>query len=74
MAKLHTTWNQIAAEYYRLWDQVYDDTAEEQLNAILASERAPSELATTEAPNNQRLLGKWQDHVFLMHRLTEQKG
>jgi hypothetical protein len=37
-------------------------------------EKEPSELATTEAPNDQVLLGKWQEHVFSMYHLTGQHG
>ncbi len=74
MAKLHSAWNVIAQEYQRLWNNTYSDDAEEKLYAIFEREREPSELATTEAPNDQRLLGEWQEHVFSMYRLTGQHG
>jgi len=37
-------------------------------------ENEPSELAATEAPNDQQLLGKWQEYVFRMYHLSEQNG
>jgi len=74
MAKLHSTWNRIATEYDRLWNHAYDEDAESQLDSIIQREKEPSELAATEAPNDQRLLGKWQDHVFSMYHVTGQHG
>jgi hypothetical protein len=66
MAKLHSTWGRIMVEYERLWTHPDAEDAEDRLNKIIESEEEPSELATTEAPNDQKLLGKWQDHVFAM--------
>lgn len=74
MAKLHSTWNQISMEYDRLWNHQNDSNSEEQLDQIIRREKEPSELATTDAPNDQKRLGKWQDHVFTMYRLTGQNG
>jgi hypothetical protein len=71
MAKLHSAWSQIASEYDRLWNHASDDDAEQELDRIIGREKDPSELATTEAPNDQKLLGKWQDHVFKLYHLTE---
>ena len=71
MAKLHSNWSKIAAEYSRLWNHTSDQDAEDQLDAIINSEREPSELATTEAPNDQELLGQWQDRVFRMYHLEK---
>ena len=73
MAKLHSAWSQLGADYERLWSHTEDDNAEAQLNEIIRREKEPSELATTEAPNDTNLMGKWQEHVELrMRRLTEQ--
>jgi hypothetical protein len=44
------------------------------LNKILQSEKEPSEAATTDAPNDQELLGQWQDRVFSLYHLTGQHG
>jgi hypothetical protein len=74
MAKLHSVWNQISMDYDRLWNHQNDGDAEEQLDQIIRREKEPSELATTDAPNDQKRLGKWQDHVFNMYRLTGQHG
>ncbi len=71
MAKLHSAWSQIATDYAHLWNHMGDQDAEIQLDKIVVSERAPSELATTEAPNNQKLLGKWQERVFSMYHLEK---
>lgn len=72
MAKLHTAWSKIAMQYAQLWNHTEDEDAEQILTEILGSEREPSELAATGAPNDQELLGKWQDHVFAMYHLSGQ--
>jgi hypothetical protein len=69
MAKLHSTWNEIALAYERLWNHTYDTDAEDELTRILRMEDEPSQLATTSAPNDQELLGKWQQQVFRLHGL-----
>jgi len=74
MVKLYSAWNHIATEYERLWNHAYDEDAESRLAAIIQQEREPSGLAATDAPNNQKLLGKWQDYVLRMYHLTEQHG
>ncbi len=70
MARLHSSWNQIATLYDRLWNHTYDADAEEQLDAILEREREPSEVAATSAPYDEALLKKWQDKVFAMYHLN----
>ncbi len=74
MVKLHSTWNNIRSQYERLWNHAYDEDAEAQLASIIQEEREPSGLAATEAPNDQKLLGKWQDHVLRMYHVAEQHG
>ncbi len=74
MVKLHAVWNRIAKDYDRLWNHTYDDDAEAQFLAITQREIEPSELAATDAPNDQKLLGKWQEYVFSMYHLTNQHG
>jgi uncharacterized membrane protein len=74
MAKLHSSWNRIAQEYSRLWNHTSDDDAEEQMEKIVRLAVEPSELATTDAPNDQKLLGQWQDRVFSFYHLTGQHG
>ncbi|MSV35924.1 MAG: hypothetical protein EXQ47_10055 [Bryobacterales bacterium] len=74
MSTLHASWNRIGADYGRLWSHTYSDDAEEQMYEIVERAREASELATTEAPNDQKLLGKWQDRVFALHNLTGQHG
>jgi len=69
MARLHHSWSQIAADYNRLWNHTYTDQAESELEELFTREQDLSELACTEAPNNQQLLRKWQDHVFAQHHL-----
>jgi len=70
MAKLHYSWNQVATDYDRLWNHTYEDQAENQFEDLLRRERDLSELATTEAPNNQEIMGEWQDHVFQQYHLN----
>jgi hypothetical protein len=74
MAKLHSAWNRIAQEYDRLWNHTGDPDAESRLESIIQLEREPSELATIDAPNDQKLLGLWQDRVFDLYHVTEQRG
>ena len=47
MAKLHSIWGRISADYERPWNHAYDDDAESQLDAITQREMEPSELAAT---------------------------
>ncbi len=74
MIKLHSAWSVIATKYDGLWNHTYEDDAEDRLNQIVQSEREPSEIATTDAPNDQKLLGKWQDRVFAMYHLGSDHG
>lgn len=74
MAKLHYSWNHIAADYDRLWNHFWDDDAEDQFGELIRRERDLSELACTEAPNNRRLLEKWQDCVFRLHHLKDREA
>ena len=70
MAKLHYSWNQLASEYERLWDHNYEDDAEDQLNILIKREEDLSEVATTDAPNDQKKMGYWQDWVQKRYDLT----
>jgi hypothetical protein len=74
MIKLHSSWSVIATKYDSLWNHTYDEEAEDRLNQIIQSEREPSEIATTDAPNDQKLLGQWQARVFAMYHLTSDHG
>jgi len=74
MARLHSAWGRISQEYTRLWSHTGEEDAESQLRQIIEMSREPSELATTDAPNNQKLLDKWQDRVFALYHLTGQHG
>lgn len=72
MAKLYSAWDRIGSDYTNLWSHTYEPDAEESLADIVHRAREASELATTEAPNDQKRLGKWQEQVFLLHGLTSQ--
>jgi hypothetical protein len=74
MTQLHSAWSQIANEYAHLWNHTTDEDAESQLERIMGREKEPSELAIRDAPNDQELLGKWQDRVFSLNHLTSQHG
>ncbi len=69
MAKLHSSWSEIATEYYFLWNHTQDEDAEYRLNSVIEREKGPSELGVSEAPNDQKLLGKWQQQVFASYHL-----
>lgn len=70
MAKLHYTWNKLAADYDRLWNHWYEDNAEIEFDEIARLGREASELATTEAPYNKQLITKWQDHVHAQYGIA----
>ena len=70
MAKLHYSWNQIGTDYDRLWNHTWEDGAEGVFEDLLRRERDLSELAATEAPNDQRVMGRWEDHVFQQYGLS----
>jgi hypothetical protein len=74
MAKLHSAWSRIATDYDRLWNHSYAEDAGDELDRIMQSEKEPSELAATDAPNDEKLLAKWQDRVFRLYHLTNQHG
>jgi len=74
MVKLHSAWNRISQEYNYAWAHLDDEETESRLRRLVEMEREPSELATTEAPNDQKLLDKWQDRVFALYHLTGQHG
>jgi hypothetical protein len=73
MAKLHSAWARIAGEYNHLWSHTSDQDAESELDRILGTEREPSELATTEAPYDEKLMAHWQERVFAMYRVPIEK-
>jgi hypothetical protein len=74
MAKLHSSWNQISSDYDRLWNHAYDEDAEHKLDEIIGKEKVASELAATDAPNDQKPLGQWQQRVFVLHQLKDQSA
>lgn len=71
MTKLHSAWHEIATAYDRLWNHTADEEAEDDLQRIFALEKEPSELATTDAPNDQDLLDKWQKRVFRLYHVDQ---
>jgi hypothetical protein len=72
MAKLGSTWREIASAYERVWNHNYDDDADEQLDKVIALESAPSQMAATEAPHDEKRLGLWQNRVFQLHHVSQQ--
>jgi hypothetical protein len=44
------------------------------MDRIIRAEKEPSELATTAAPNNRKLLGEWQQRVFALYQLNGENG
>jgi hypothetical protein len=69
MAKLHYAWTQIGNDYKRLWNHVYSDDAESELQDLLRRELEFSELAATDAPHDPKRVSRWQDQVFKLHHL-----
>lgn len=69
MSKLHYGWNQISSEYFRLWNHTYADGADDEFYELAAREQELSELATTDAPYDEKLMLRWQQQVFRQHHL-----
>jgi len=70
LAKLHSSWSQLSADYTRLWNHTYSDSAEQELDDLIRRERDLSELAATDAPNDQARLERWQNRVFQLYHLA----
>ena len=72
MSKLHYSWSEIAHGYESLWNDVYSDFASERLDTLMNRERDLSEVATTDAPNDQERMGYWQAQVLKDHHVIGQ--
>lgn len=70
MAKLHYSWLQISDEYNQLWNHTYGDEAEAEAENLRRREQELSLIATTDAPNDQKTLSRWQEQVLKMNKLT----
>lgn len=71
MVKLHCAWNKVASDYKRLWNHVYNDEAEMIFEEIDQRTSDLSEMAVTDAPNDQKLMGRWQQQVFKQYHLID---
>ena len=69
MSKLYAQNSQLASDYERLWNNVYAEDAPALLNALVHRDNEISEVATTEAPNDQKRMARWQDYIFQQHGL-----
>ena len=69
MAKLHESWLALGQEYTELWNRTWSDEAETVLHALMRREQDLSTLATTEAPNNKRIMAESEEQIFRMHHL-----
>jgi hypothetical protein len=69
MAELHLEWKQIAFDYNRLWNHAYEEHSESWLEEIMKREREPSKVAAVEAPNDEKLMGKWESYVLASYRV-----
>jgi hypothetical protein len=69
MASLHSEESALANDYERLWNSTYIDEAAAQLRTLIQRDRELSEKATTEAPNDERRMERWQDYIFRQHGL-----
>ena len=71
MATLNKGWSEIAAGYERVYSDPYTDQSEISYHQIGEKERELSMLATTDAPNDQKRLGKWQKRVLELRHLRD---
>jgi len=69
MAKLYGQNSQLADDYQRLWNNVCANDAAAVLDDLVRRDRKVHEAGTTEAPNDQKRMGRWQDYVFTQHGL-----
>jgi hypothetical protein len=67
--KLHSSWGQLSADYARLWNHTYSDSAEQELDELIQRELALSELAAMDAPNDESRMERWQNRVFELYHL-----
>ncbi|PYX53493.1 MAG: hypothetical protein DMG76_25345 [Acidobacteria bacterium] len=63
MTKLHCQWNQLAADYERLWNHWQDDDAEAVFRSLLKRAGEASE-AAIEMPYKPEALDRWQKQVY----------
>ncbi len=70
LSKFHLGWSELATGYENLWNNIYSGDAELTYESLVRRERDLSELAATDAPNNQERLAYWQDQVFRQHHLV----
>jgi hypothetical protein len=64
MAKLHYAWNQLDAEYHRLWIHWYEEEAEKTFDELQRRSADVSQMST-DAPFREKLIAKWEDRVLL---------
>ena len=69
MSKLQTSWSELSNEYRRLWNRTWAEDAQKTLDACIERELDLSELAATNAPNDQKRMGRWQTKVFELYHL-----
>jgi hypothetical protein len=64
MAKLHSSWNELHADYERLWYHWRDEDAEAQFDELQKRGRGASETGSIEAPYDVTRFDKWTDWVY----------
>jgi hypothetical protein len=69
MAKLHSSWSQLSVDYGRLWNHAYSSAAEQELDDLIRRELDLSEIAATDAPNDEARMERWQNRVFQLYHL-----
>ncbi len=61
-ADLHSKWSRLASKYEALWENVYADDAQEELQRLGEEDIQLSRLGTP-LPYREKAMLKWQDHV-----------
>jgi hypothetical protein len=69
MARLHSQNSQLATDYERLWNNVHSDDAVSTLNALTRRDHEISASAELDAPNNEKIMARWQDYILRQHGL-----
>ncbi len=65
-ADLHSRWSRLASKYEALWENVYADEAQEQLQKLTEEDMELSKMGNP-FPYHEKAMLKWQDHV-VRHR------
>ena len=71
IAKSHAEWNQLAAEYDKLWNHWSEDASKQTFQELAKRGPETSSLAATDAPYDREVMRKWGEHVFKCYEVRQ---